>query len=62
MGSGRLGFHPLRIKVTVAKVVTCPSPLPADEIQLYMNILYFVLLLSLYLHGFSSSWYPFHQK
>lgn len=42
----------------MASVVTFPSPLPAEEIQLYMNILDCVLLLSLYLHGFSSSWYP----
>lgn len=41
--------------VTVVRVVTCPSPLPAEEIQLYINILDCVLLLSLYLHSFSSS-------
>lgn len=31
---------------TVASVVTFPSPLPAEEIQLCMNILDCVLLLS----------------
>lgn len=59
---GRDAFHSLHIMVTVPRVVTCPSPLPAEEIQLNMNILDCVLLLSNYLYGFSSSWYPCYQK
>lgn len=42
---------------TVASVITFPSTLPAEEIQLYTNTLDCVLLLPLYLTALSSSWY-----